>query len=226
LIFKPRSDVSTLVLVGFVGIFLSIPFLPPIDGGNRFYASSMPFFFVLLAAGSSRFIRVDETPAPVKNELFFLRLISVSLLVLIVLLPPLTLRASSRPAFNAPACSPEQRPFVIRVIQGSYIDLVGDENTSCGLAPEICLDDFRKHNTEIGIDDFYQGLDTIASSSPSGLRIIPTINLLDGYFQYFVLADGQVPAVPSQGLFSGCAARVQTENQRIFLIESLSVSDE
>jgi hypothetical protein len=226
LVFKLRSDISTLALAGFVGIFLSIPFLPPIDGGNRFYASSMPFFFVLLAAGSSRFIRVDETPAPAKNEAFFLRFISVSLLVLIVLLPPLTLRASSRPAFNAPACSPEQRPFVIRVIQGSYIDLVGDENASCGLAPEICLEDFRKHNTEIGIDDFYQGLDTLAASSQPGLRIIPTINLLDGYFQYFVTTDSQVLSGSSGELLSGCAIRVQTENQRIFLIESISTSNE
>ena len=78
----------------------------------------------------------------------------------------------------------------------------------------------------MGIDDFYQGLDTIASSSQSGLRIIPTINLLDGYFQYFVITDSRVPAGSSKGLFSGCAARVQTENQRIFLIESFSSSGE
>jgi hypothetical protein len=225
LVFKLRSESSTLLLAGFVGIFLSIPFLPPIDGGNRFYASTMPFFFALLAVGAGRFTP-DETPATSKIELFSLRFASVALLALTVLLPPVTLRASSRPVLNAPVCPPEQRPFVVKLNRGSYIELVKDEHASCGLIPETCLDDFRKHNTEIGIDDFYQGLDTIASSSPSGLRIIPTINLLDGYFQYFVLADGQVPAVPSQGLFSGCAARVQTENQRIFLIESLSVSDE
>jgi len=225
LVFKLRSDVSTLLLMGFIGIFLSIPFLPPIDGGNRFYASTMPFFFVLLAVGASRLIS-DETPAPAKNELFFLRFISVSLLALTVLLPPVILRASSRPALNALVCSPEQRPFVIKVKTGSYINLVRDENSSCGLAPEICLDDFRKHNTEMQIDDFYQGLDSLAAYSQAGISIIPTINLLDGYFQYFVTTDSQVLNASSHELLSGCAARFQTENQRIFLIESISTSNE
>ncbi len=225
LVFKPRSEISTLILAGFIGIFLSIPFLPPIDGGNRFYASTMPFFFILLAVGVNRFA-LDETPAPVKNELFFLRFASVSLLALTVLLPPVTLRASSRPALNAPACSPEQRPFVIKINAGAYVDIIRDGNASCGLAPEICLDDFRKHNTELGIDDFHQGLDTLASSSSLGIRIIPTINLLDGYFQYFVTTDSRVFTGASYELMSGCATRLQTENQRIFLIESISASGE
>lgn len=221
LVFKLRSSLSALLLAGFIGIFLSIPFLPPIDGGNRFYASTMPFFFVLLAVGASR-VLPDETPAPAKMESFFLRFVSVALLALTVLLPPLILRASSRPALNAPACSADQRPFVIQVNAGSYIDLIRNGSEACGLAPEICFADFQKHNTEMGIDDFYQGLDDLASSSQTGMRIIPTVNLLDGYFQYFVMTDGRALTGLSQGMVTGCAARLQTENQRIFLIQSIS----
>jgi hypothetical protein len=224
-IFKLRSDISTLLLAGFVGIFLSIPFLPPIDGGNRFYASTMPFFFVLLAMGAARFAQ-DERPVTAKNEMLFLRFVSVSLLTLTVLLPPVTLRASALPTVNFPACSPEQRPFVIRIKQGSYINLFKDENASCGLAPEICYDDFLKHNTEMRIDDFYQELDSLAVSSQNGIRVIPTLNLIDGYFQYFVITDPQVFDSPAQKLLSGCATRILTENQRIFLIGSISGSDE
>lgn len=224
LIFKLCSNISTFLIAGFAGIFLSIPFLPPIDGGSRFYASTMPFFFALLAVGASHFTP-GGTPAPAKRETFFLRFISVSLLALTVLLPPLTLRASSRPVLNAPVCSADQRPFAIQVNAGSFIDLV-KENTSCGLAPEICLGDFSQHNTELGLDDFYQGLDALAASSQSGIRIIPAINLLDGYFQYFVTTDSQVLDDPSGGLFTGCAARIQTENQRIFVVASISASDE
>ena len=225
LIFKRRSDISTLLLAGFVGIFLSIPFLPPIDGGMRFYASTMPFFFVLLAVGVSRFPDRDEEPASAKNELFFLRFVAVTLLALTVLLPPVTLRASSRPKLNEPVCPSEQRSFVININPGSYIDLVQGENGSCGLAPKICYDDFLTHNTEMHIDDFYQQLDTLASTSQTDMRIIPTINLLDGYFQYFVLPDSQMLDGISHELLSGCATRIQTENQRIFLIESISTYD-
>jgi hypothetical protein len=224
-VFKLRSDISTLLLAGFVGIFLSIPFLPPIDGGNRFYASTMPFFFVLLAVGASRFAP-EEKPAAAQNEILFLRFTSVSLLTLAVLLPPVTLRASSLPTLDGPVCSSKQRPFAIRINPGSYIDLVKDEDASCGLAPKICYDDFLKHNTELRIDDFYQELDSLAVSSQDGIGIIPTINLLDGYFQYFVITDRQVFASASQKLLSGCATRILTENQRIFLVESFLSPDE
>ncbi len=91
---------------------------------------------------------------------------------------------------------------------------------------KICYDDFLTHNTEMHIDDFYQQLDTLASTSHTDMRIIPTINLLDGYFQYFVTTDRQVLADSSHERLSGCATRIQTENQRIFLIESISASDE
>ena len=151
---------------------------------------------------------------------------AVSLLTLTILLPPVTLRAVSRPAVNEPACSSEQRPFVIEINRGSYIDLVQAENVSCGLAPNVCYNDFLKHNTEIHIDDFYQQLDTFASTSQTDLGIIPTINLLDGYFQYFVIPDNQISDYSTDKRVSGCATRIQTENQRIFLVESISMSDD
>jgi hypothetical protein len=222
LIFKYRSETSFILLAGFIGIFLSIPFLPPIDGGMRFYASTMPFFFVLLAVGLSRFTGWDQESTPAKNELCALRSVSIFLLALTVLLPPVTLRSRSSPVLIEPACPTEQRPFVIRVNPGSYIDLMQAQNASCGLAPVICLDDFRKHNAELHIDDFYQELDALIASSQSNMRIIPTINLLDGHFQYFITSDSQALA-SSYGLFSGCATRTRTENQRIFVIETISV---
>jgi len=222
LLFKIRSNLSTLLVAGFIGIFLSIPFLPPIDGGIRFYASTVPFFYILLAAGVTRLIDWDHEPALTKNELFFLRLGSITLLILTVFLPPVTLRISSRPTLDKPVCSLEQRPFAIDVHAGSYLDLIQDKNASCGLAPEICYADFLKHNSEMHIDDFYQELDSLASSSQADLRIIPTINLLDGFFQYFVITDNQILANSSDGFLSGCANRIQTENQRIFYVETNS----
>ncbi len=224
LVFKLRSNLSTLLLAGFGGIFLSIPFLPPVDGGNRFYASTMPFFFVLLAAGVSRFTP-DDGPATAKNEAFFLHAATVSLLALSVLLPPVTLRLRSLPTLRPPVCSPDQRPFVIRVQSGSYIDLVQDRGRSCGLAPNLCYDDFLEHNSEMQIDDFYQELGSLVSESQTGVRIIPTVNQLDGYFQYFVTTDREALDSPSDGLVSGCASRILTENQRIFRIESFSASN-
>jgi len=50
--------------------------------------------------------------------------------------------------------------------------------------------------------------------------------LLDGYFQYFVAPDEFiVESVPGK-LVAGCAARIQPEGQRFFLVESISTVDE
>ena len=220
LIFRRHSNLSTLLFAGFTGIFLSIPFLPPVDGGMRFYASTMPFFFGLLAVGVNRSTGWDEEPDLIKNELSFLLFVAISLFTMTVLLPPVTLRASSRPALPEPTCSPDQRPFVIRLNPGSYVDLVHSDTLSCGLAPNICYNDFLKHNTEIYIDDFYQELNTLVTSSQTGIRIIPTINLLDKHFQYFAITDNRVFSGSPNKLISGCATRIQTENQRIFLVET------
>jgi hypothetical protein len=76
------------------------------------------------------------------------------------------------------------------------------------------------------IDDFYQEQDSLAVSSQHGIGLIPTINLIDGYFQYFVTTDRQVFDSASQKLLSGCATRILTENQRIFLIESFLLPGE
>ncbi|MFL7868523.1 MAG: hypothetical protein AB8I58_06820, partial [Anaerolineales bacterium] len=120
----------------------------------------------------------------------------------------------------------DQRSFVIDVKPGSYLDLVKNEDVACGLAPKICYPDFLKHNMEMYIDDFYQTLDALATESQTDMRIVSTINLLDGYFQYFVINDSQALDSSSQGLLSGCATRIQTENQRIFLVESISTFDQ
>ena len=75
------------------------------------------------------------------------------------------------------------------------------------------------------IDDFYRQLDALVTTPQTDMRIIPTINLLDGYFQYFIATDEQVLAGSSHGL-AGCAIRIQTENQRIFWVESISTPGE
>jgi hypothetical protein len=76
------------------------------------------------------------------------------------------------------------------------------------------------------IDDFYQTLDELNAASQTDMQVIPTINLLDGYFQYFVINDSQALGGSSQGQISGCASRIQTENQRIFLVETISIPGE
>lgn len=225
LISRARNNLSSLLLAGFLGILVSIPFLPPIDGGMRFYASTMPFFFVLPAIGSSRSFLNDDLPAENQTDSHFLVFASIILLVLIVLLPPVVLRTSGNAEYALPDCPSDQRPFAIRVNPGSYIDLVQNGKSACGLIPKVCFDDFLSNNTELGKDDFYKELNLQASFSNANVRIIPTINLSGGAFQYYLASNAEVLQGSSGKILLGCATRISTENQRIFKIESFQVAD-
>ena len=220
-----HTRMAPFLLAGFLGVILSIPFLPPIDGGSRFYASTVPFLFVVPAVALSKppdWEEASSIPA-LSNQVE--RYSSLALIFFTLIMPILTSFLSNRTIPETVACQPAQEAFVIQVNPGSYLDLVQGENASCGLVPRICYDDFLKHNTEISADDFYQRLDSLASTSHSDMRIIPTFNLLDFSFQYFVTTDRQILASSSRILTSGCATRIQTEKQRIFLIESISKAD-
>jgi len=220
-----RFNEPSLLLAGFIGIVLSIPFLPPIDGGPRFYASSMPFFFALPAVALSQFPHnSSQTPGldkPPRNELLLCSLTAVMLLGLTVIMPVVTYYLSSPPTLGKVACPVGQAAFAIKPTPDSYIDLKPDGTTQCGFAPAVCLSDFNQNGSQKSIDDFYQVLFSLAQSGSSGIRIIPSINLLDAKFHYFVNDPTHNLLLPAKQVLSGCATEIRTNNQSIYQIESL-----
>lgn len=219
-----KFNLAGLLAAGFIGTLLSIPFLPPIDGGGRFYASTIPFLFILPAAALARiqgwFEQNADIHQPVLNDDLFSRFASGILLVLMVIVPISTYYLHIPPRLNPPVCPAKQNSFAIKVNPGSYIDLSSQETNSCGLIPDICLSEFKKNGTENNIDDFYQELLTLAQTSRTITRIIPTVNLLDSNFHYFVAADPGSSLAPTGEVISGCASEIRTKNQSIYQIES------
>jgi hypothetical protein len=219
-----KFNLAGLLAAGFIGTLLSIPFLPPIDGGGRFYASTIPFLFILPASALARiqgwFEQNADIHQPVLNDDLFSRYASVILLVLMVIVPISTYYLHIPPRLDPPVCPAKQNSFAIKVNPGSYIDLISQEIRSCGLIPDICLSEFKKNGTENNIDDFYQELLILAQTSRTITRIIPTVNLLDSNFHYFVAADPGSSLAPTGEVISGCASEIRTKNQSIYQIES------
>jgi hypothetical protein len=219
-----RFSPAGLTVAGFIGILASIPFLPPIDGGGRFYAGTIPFLFILPAVAVGRLQAWLHQNMGLDNLLsgatFLPRYGSVLLLGLMVIVPISAYYLNKPPGLDAPVCPGKQNAFAIRVNPGSYIDLLSGRTHACGLIPDICLSEFKKNGTENNIDDFYQELLSLAQPSRSVTRIIPTINLVDSSFHYFVVADP--PSLTADGqVVSGCASEIRTRNQSIYQIESL-----
>lgn len=220
-----RSNHSSHLLAGFVGVLLSIPFLPPIDGGARFYASTMPFFYVLPAVGLRHLIKEVKQNLASKDvwyaEPITFRSTSIVLLLLTLVVPIATHALSQKSPFTVPACAAPQKPFIIHAYQGSYIDLIKDNTSSCGAIPDVCLNDFEKNNIEKSTDDYYQHLLHFAKSNEGNIRIIPALDLVQEKFHYFYFPQLDRSRSDSLGLLMGCASEVETKNQSVYLVETI-----
>ena len=218
-----RWNVSSLLIAAFAGILFSVPFLPPIDGGSRFHASTMPFLYVIPAVGASRLIKRDQATSSKIMEIEGLRFTSILLILLTVIAPIFISSLNAKPSAEAIACPPNQAAFTIQVNPSSFIDLVQDGGASCGFAPEICLSDFEAYNTEMQYDDFYQFTSSVAQQN--NLRVIPAINWNGDQFRYFFVRSSLNLGNGSQNLLSGCATEVVTKSQKIYLVESVVPND-
>jgi hypothetical protein len=220
-----RLDHSSLLLAGFTGILLSIPFLPPIDGGARFHAGTIPFFWVLPAIGISRFSKeardIIVTSDDLQGDLVVSRYCSMSVIVLMVIAPLVVFSLGHKPVYALPVCPPEQESFVIEFHPGSYIDLINNGSAECGLIPEVCMNDFKENNTIRQVDDYYQALLWLADQDDANDRIISAVDWLGNQAHYFFISQDKMPAHVSAGVISGCAVEIKTQYQSIYEVKSI-----
>jgi hypothetical protein len=225
-----HSNLASLLVAGLAGLSLSIPFLPPIDGGARFYASTMPFFFIILAAGLRQPAGGVEQKPPFKPDLpgdtAASRSASIALLALALLVPVGIYSFGHKPAYAPPSCPLGQESFVMEVQQGSYIDLIKDGTTPCGFDLAVCLSDFERNNTEKKIDDYYQELLLLTKNNDTNIRIIPAINLVNEEFHYFFVPHDKIKGSSVLNVVSGCATEMKTRNQSIYQVESIRSNEE
>lgn len=228
LIRQRGEGLPALVLAGLVGTLVSVPFLPPVDAGARFYASTVGFLFVLPAVALGGFVR-NEAEAGTMLKPRWQEYVGISagtlVLLILVLDLPLFIDTFRRPVVpTVPACPESQRPFAFRAAPSAYID-VGATPGRCGFVPEVCLADFDQYGTEKASDDFYQWLASAAQSSPAGFRLNSAINLLDAKSYYFVdLRPASSLAPQTNQLIRGCALEINTRNQSILQVVSADAS--
>jgi hypothetical protein len=219
-----HSNRSSLLLAGFLGIFFSIPLLPPIDGGGRFYAGTIPFFFALPAVGLSSLVKVPSREFFTENRwVAASSYSSIVLLVSILIVPPFIYRTSTAPSYKAPVCVHGQESFVIETRPGMYFDLK-KHGSPCGMLPNVCASDFEKNNAEKGVDEFYEVLLRLVSEEGSGARIIPGLDLATNKFHYFYVPLDKLPTREQPAVLTGCATEIPAKNQGVFQVDSVSLA--
>lgn len=208
----------SLLAAGFLGIFFSIPFLPPIDSGTRFYASTMPFYYAIPA------FALTET-YPNKKHFYdrslvkFSYLVSTTLLFFTVFMPIYIKRTSKVPEISAPSCPGKQVPFAAFVDEGSFFDVYPESNNVC--QDNICLEEFKNNATSRDAADVFLVEQVIkyAQKANTPTRVWTGNDLLEGDYHLFVGPAGSL-AADSDRLVTGCARNLKIKTRpSIYLIK-------
>jgi hypothetical protein len=217
-----RLPVSSLLIATTLGILFSVPFLPPIDGGNRAYTSVAPFIIALPVFGLGEILSRWKKNQPENNPavIFAIKSAGVLLAVLILFTPILFNIFKFQPVLITPTCLKNQTPFEIQLDPDSYVDIIPTDKTGFGIVPEISLGDFKANGAEPW-DDFYQFLVSEVSASSDPTRIMVAKDLI-GENKHFFVGDTHLFRNASPGqIISGCAEAMHTQFQSVFIIRSI-----
>ncbi len=211
-----KLPIYSLFLATFIGIFLSIPFLPPIDTGNRVYATTMPFLFALPASGLCYIMKIlprlaVNSPISIRKNYagealnFSLPKIRwfLASLILAVLIAPIFIKLTANTlSFDSPTCPPDQAPFAIEMHRGSYVNLIADSD-SCGLLPNVCLSNYQK--STIKLEPFTQALYNKSVELGGNTRVVIANNLVNNDSGYFVGLLEYMSTFDQEEIITGCA---------------------
>jgi hypothetical protein len=222
---EPLYSFFIAVLLGFL---FSIPFLPPIDGGIRIYASTMPLFFGFVAIAAGKFNPFQETWVAEDRLSKFAGMLSALMIIFTVVVPVFIQRWSMAPTFDVPVCPPDQAPYVVGVHQGSFVDIFPQEDASCGQALRICVEDFQSSSTEMLTDasdaEVYQVLMEDGISTGNTTRVFVANDLVSNEAYLFMGFADDFQGDTSHDLISGCGVvHIIEKRPPIFQIATVDV---
>jgi hypothetical protein len=154
---KNQKPVISMLLTGVLGVFLSVPFVPPLDAEIRTYAASIPWFVGLGMTGLIGIIELINKQNKLSfegsgSELSFPELWATGLtLTFLMVIAPLFVHAIKTP-FVIPQqtnCAPGEVTVVTTVHRGSYINIRQDDSIRHSMIPDIRYSDFLQsmHNS-------------------------------------------------------------------------------
>jgi hypothetical protein len=220
-----KNPLYSFLLACFVGNLISIPFLPPIDGGNRYYSGSLPFFYIIEIVGLFAILTHFKLVKPPIYEdqsksSSWIRIASVIGSVLILFVPLIVLLTQKSPLVQINQCPQNQIPFAVHIYDGAYIDILPVGSTHCGRLPELCINDFENNGTDKMNDDFFQKLVELGRSSQNGIRLSAVNDLVSSQYYFIVGPIGLLSPSKPDRVITGCASKIATQFQRVFWVQT------
>jgi len=224
-IFEP---VHSFFVAVFIGFLLSIPFLPPIDGGLRIYASTMPLFFGFVAIAIGKLGSIQESWEGEGKLLKFAGILSTLAISLTIVVPIFIQRLNTSPKFDIPVCPNNQAPYVVALHQGSFVDILPDSDAACGHALQVCAEDFQSSSVEMLGDasdaQVYQVIIDNGISTGNATRVFIGNDLVSNVSYMFMGFTHDFQQVTKHALISGCGIERNVKKRpTIFQIETVDI---
>lgn len=156
LLWKNRKDsISGLMLISGLGVFLSIPFLPPIDAGVRPYTATIAVILLpILVASSKVFSHFKTVPAVIGFQIP-VAVVSTISLILSASLGGILVKITARPVVIQPVHCPDGLvPAYIRLMPGSYIQIVESDLAQPTKVPVVLIKDIHRSLDKFPYGDF------------------------------------------------------------------------
>ncbi len=156
--FRDRSDpIRSLVMASAIGVFISVPFLPPTDAYRmRPYAASIVIFAALPAMGLHYILnqakkipqlRVDKILD--KNDIPQIgsMLVYAFVLIPVILIGPVLIKSTAKPqSIQTTPCADGLTPIVVRFNEGTYINIKKQNELFLDWMPNFHTGTFRKNS--------------------------------------------------------------------------------
>ena len=152
-----KKSIGKFLLALWLGIFLSIPFLPPIDAGIRPYAATAALLFLPVCFVFSRaMFKPSKTR---QEERRFLSVgisssLALALIFIALLGAPLLKIIYSPEQVQSATCPPDRTPINFRLTHGSYIQLSPSADEQKTRVPNVRLEDIQPSFDAFAYSDF------------------------------------------------------------------------
>jgi len=147
-----KDPIQSLIMASVIGVFISVPFLPPTDAYRmRPYAASIIIFAVLPAMGLTYLIRqiksldkfLDKASSPPSNAM----LVQAIVLISVILIVPVLIKSTATPQpTQTTSCASGLTPIVVRFDEGTYINLKKQNDPFLDWMPNFHSGTFRENS--------------------------------------------------------------------------------
>jgi hypothetical protein len=199
LLWRNRANpISKFLLACEIGLFISIPFLPPIDAGIRPYAGTIAVVFLPLIFVFSRLpyqsnqVFSSNTPSMPIVATYSLALL---LLLTSIVGGPLVQVTAQSTFPQIPTCQPGMTPINFKLTRGSYILFSSNQKTD---VPIVSLNDIHP-----SLDDFPYGDFAVLLRRIKRPALVTTVDDLSTGSGWWIIAPPELKNRESQ-IISGC----------------------